>query len=383
MAIKVQTDSAIGGYRCGGPTWTSVQKERFRAELQVSVSNNPGGNNPFRSEKSETTGSLLENKPDAPYGAQNPGFSACPSGFYDLPLGFATNEIVSSDFTTLFARSNPANPRFLAPAFIAELRDAPDLIRQGGRIADAIRNGKNWRNLIRSRSAVSDAAVANLSIQFGWKPFLSDLLTIATFQESLAKTAAMMEKLEKKGLRGKVPLGDTHSKSGYSWPVHSTCGYVQYVTVEEERTTRKWGSVRWTANKPYLPRGKPEIFRRAAGFTADNIPLAVWEALPWSWLVDYFVNIGDLIKSGNRVIATPSHACVMVEAVTTARHKGKDFDDFRRITDGVKMAVQHSRMPYGFQSPLPSIPMPILSAGQLSILGSLHVSRAYRGRRSL
>lgn len=34
------------------------------------------------------------------------------------------------------------------------------------------------------------------------------------------------------------------------------------------------------------------------GFTPENFIPAVWEVCPWSWLVDYFANIGDIISAG-------------------------------------------------------------------------------------
>lgn len=34
------------------------------------------------------------------------------------------------------------------------------------------------------------------------------------------------------------------------------------------------------------------------GFSFENFIPAVWEVLPWSWLADYFLNIGDIIQAG-------------------------------------------------------------------------------------
>lgn len=43
--------------------------------------------------------------------------------------------------------------------------------------------------------------------------------------------------------------------------------------------------------------GSLEHFRKLLGFTPAKLPAAAWEAVPWSWLVDYFSNVGDVLDS--------------------------------------------------------------------------------------
>lgn len=377
LPVKYEQTTFSGGYRCGTTEWSSITAQSGFRSLDVSVSVNPGGANPFQSTSVQRSGSLMRNRPDAPVAAQNPGFANCPSAWYGIdPPFLAVDNPTEADFTRLMASTNPSNPNILLPVFFWELKDIPDMIRQGGRIAHAIKNRRSWRHLIRDRSAARDTATAHLAIEFGWKPFISDMYRLITFQDAVDKRRKMFEKLQKKGLRGRVPMGEWASKDAGETPLTSTCGFVQYTSYEINLTAKRWGTIRWTVRPgATLPKSDGDLRRRMTGLNADSIPIAVWEALPWSWLVDYFVNIGDVLKARNRTLAVPSHACVMTQFVTTMEHKQKNFDDYRDITAGFITGKRNTRSvqpgPFSISAALPT-----LSAGQLSILGALAVSRA-------
>jgi hypothetical protein len=285
-------------------------------------------------------------------------------------------------FTRTAAASNPSRPSFQLPVFLWELKDIPDMIRQGGEFAAAIKAGAGP-----ALSLIKDpkkAASANLAYQFGMRPFIEDLKSIASFQHSVEKRRKEMDALfnsGKKGLRRKVIL-DTNSESGvrtsFLWSTSFSTG-AQPITYN--RMYKRWGVVNWKANgnSPY-PRSDGELRRRILGLTADNIPLAVWKALPWSWLGDYFVNVSNIIAANNRLVATPSQVSVMTKSVTTESH-----GPFERIisgnrqfliTGGSSRLVRHQRaVTYTLGQQLQGV-LPTLSAGQLSTLASLYIQRA-------
>lgn len=48
---------------------------------------------------------------------------------------------------------------------------------------------------------------------------------------------------------------------------------------------------------PTADPGSQDRLMQLLGFRAESWIPAIWEAVPWSWLVDYFTNVGDLLKS--------------------------------------------------------------------------------------
>jgi hypothetical protein len=46
--------------------------------------------------------------------------------------------------------------------------------------------------------------------------------------------------------------------------------------------------------------------------SGGGVSAALWEALPWSWFIDYFGNIGDYLNANkNAVGASATNACYM------------------------------------------------------------------------
>ncbi len=357
-----------------------------RDDLHVSVSNSPGADHPFYADHLRVKGSIWNNTEPS----VSLFFDNFPSSLYSYSLAYL--DLPEGDgfrLRRLLANSNPATPEFLMPAFIAELRDLPDMIRQGGRIADAIRRRRPWQSLIRPDKADTDLASAHLALQFGWVPFLSDLSTLLTFQSSVEKTRQKFQQLESgKGLRVRMPLGQVTEKSADVWPLWSGAGWGPYWTVLDiTRTTSSWGVVRWKPNPSGIgiPRSDLELRRHAAGFNASSMLIGAWESLPWSWLIDYFVNVGDLIQSGNRTVAYPASATVMTRSEIKVTHMPYGALPDRHIcTAGEWTAWSHRRATLDSTSTDPSSYLSffrVLNPKQLSILGSLAIIQMKSGRQ--
>lgn len=107
----------------------------------------------------------------------------------------------------------------------------------------------------------------------------------------------------------------------------------------------------------------------------------LWDALPWTWLIDYFSSVGDVLEANQgRHLVKPSGGCIMTTTIETHTMKSKTVNSIGYPADrrtvsflgGQKVGHRYTRR---IASASVQAYMPTLSNGQLSILGSLLVSR--------
>lgn len=133
-----------------------------------------------------------------------------------------------------------------------------------------------------------------LEYSFGLKPLIQDTRTIA---EALARW----------NVEGGLPLktvltasatsdevlaisGDYHGPGGSnafigrSHLVAKTEFGVRYVVQVDHSLNAQFGSL--------------ERLMQLLGFTPAEFVPTIWEVIPWSWLVDYFVNVQDILEAG-------------------------------------------------------------------------------------
>lgn len=312
-------------------------------------------------------------------------FIGCPAAFYSGTPFYNGLSVSRANIDTLLAVTNPSRPEVLLPVFLKEtIHELPDMLRQAGRIAKRIYFlKKSWRDLVRPDRAVRDAAVANLVIQFGWRPFVSDLWKIATLQDQVEKRRKELNRLHSgKGLKRSVTLGSDSLLQTGSAQVWSSHGIGATVPTRTVHSIHCWGTARWRPTSG-IPPWKPtngELRRQLFGLSADAILTNLWEGLPWSWLIDWFIPIGDHIVGGNRTVATPVSACIMTERKTTVYYDGRKITQNASrpwsITPGSKVSVIRQRSIMGASPPSnATASFPTLGANQLSILGSLAILR--------
>lgn len=149
------------------------------------------------------------------------------------------------------------------------------------------------RNKKQRRLAIAKAvAGTNLEINFGWGPLLSEI-------RALAETAARYELKPPSRDRIKhsaTALGKSETIiNKYSVIPNLLCfasgrnitkteASVQYIVGMETSTRAHFGALK--------------RLRDLTGFTAENIIPTIYELTPWSWAVDYFSNLGDIIEAG-------------------------------------------------------------------------------------
>jgi len=146
----------------------------------------------------------------------------------------------------------------------------------------------------------------NLGINFGWKPFISDCKNLAkgimSFEERYAKfldrqevwnTAHYGKPLEVDPYQVEAPIGT----AGPGWV---------------QRETTVWKNVSYHASMKYkytLPKFSSG-FRRASAWL-DTLglhisPSVIWEGIPYSFIIDWFVGVGDALKACEGSYSNPA-----------------------------------------------------------------------------
>lgn len=282
-----------------------------------------------------------------------PSIPAAPSqAFADAP----------SDNAALMEALAVSNPAFSKndvqlPVSLLELRELPRMV-----FSRAKRQGH-------TNSAVE--------YNFGWAPLISDIRKLFAFPETMERRLASLASLARGASSRQVTVyrGSYHQLYGYqstesSWyPVYPTAdSRPLYRWTREIRVTVNWES---TLPTGLTADGKAQLARQLAlGLHPDQFLQNAWELLPWSWLIDYFYNVGDLIASRNRSIAKPTRTCLsqvdeckVTHQVTSGPPKGgRPFGYVVR---------RWERRPLNSTVPLPDLQMPILSTRQAVTLASI------------
>lgn len=279
---------------------------------------------------------------------------------------------------TAWNKFKPGKPQVALSNFIAELRDLPQMLRAQ---SYAHRNiGQHY-----------------LSAQFGWLPFISDVKKmIETYKNldsifnNLSKNSGRFVKRGGSVVENSTVI-DTWDVTGYLLnfaPMPHTCQFdapSRKAIGELTATTKVWFTGRFCYYLPSLGMGSggkdrfpPGFVRKVYGLTIG--PAELWEAMPWSWLIDYFTNAGDVLSNmQNGVVGdvVAEEAWVMrthtIKASQISELTWNEGDLCRgRVTAEQETKCRVAANPFGF-----GMSMDDLSNRQLAILGALGIARAF------
>lgn len=170
-----------------------------------------------------------------------------------------------------------------------------------------------------------------LNWQFGWFPLVSDLQKLYKTWSNIDRLLAQIARDNGRGIRRRVVLRDstdvavvqqnfnTVFVNCYGFPSALPSGTTRWEVVTTTKD-KVWFAARY---RYYIPDvGESQWTRRArrALFGAYPTPNTLYQLLPWSWLIDYFGNVGDLVSNmGSRAVdnLTADYAYVMRQRETT------------------------------------------------------------------
>jgi len=267
-----------------------------------------------------------------------------------------TDAILAAD---LLARTNPSRPVVDLPVAIYELREIPDLLKKEG------------DKLFSARGL----ATGNLVNQFALKPLISDLTNLLNFSDEVEKRQRELERLHAGGLKRKRELWSGSNSAGPIDIIAQSGDKLTIHMINHKVTQCKIsGFVKWFPQDPGFMKSselRAQARRAVLGLTIDKS--TAWNAIPWSWLVDWCSNVGDiLIANRNIVGATHGQVQIMTQTTTTCDSTLTGISGAKYSPGGYTETTKRRRsivhVPVDVQ-------LPVLSFRQLSILGSIGVTR--------
>lgn len=263
------------------------------------------------------------------------------------------------------ARTNISNPHVNVPTFIAELRDVPSLIRDWG------------------GGFLKQVAKAHLSWRWGIKPMINDILKMCQFTDAVLQRIRWMEHLSKKGsIRRQVRLGGESLQTHESDIILHSEGDVIKVRRTINFTSKLWSSVKWNMTEAAWAILKDvnrtndmlSYARRLTfGVNTHGALSTLWEITPWSWFVDWFAGIGDVIAATNNSFPLTWSDCCLMRTTTSESNYSLQTPGVWAFPRGMPFQRQIRKERWLIAPTLPVIPssLALVELSKWSILGSL------------
>jgi len=275
-------------------------------------------------------------------------------GLEHLPIDLpGLNEVA----VKMLADTNPSAPIVDLPTFILQAGDLPHLLR------------------IKGDSILRKGANLNLKYQFEIKPLASDLSNMALFALTVQRRIKELERLRETGIK-KAKRGVKSGTADRSQEVLVNTSHQAYVTTQETWHTKvdRWAFTEWKLDADF-PQTNLEGYRGAVkaalGLTIDFA--TVWELIPWSWLIDWYSNVGDWLMA-NRNVVGASHGPVGVctHTKTTVQTHGYNGPSSVRFTP---FYAEYETKRRDLVYPSLGASLSPLTNGHASILASLSITR--------
>lgn len=270
------------------------------------------------------------------------------------------------------ANLNPNKPILDLPLFLFEFKDFPGMLRDLGRV-------------LQRKIHPSDIPNGYLAYSFGWRPLMSDLKSLFDLSKELDQRIRYLTaaKNEPRGVRIRRQLGSetTNSSAGDFNVAFDGTGWSFSAVEKTTVTTKAWMTARMRVTSDLPPPQDLPRFVVENGLGANLSASTLWEMTPWSWLIDYFASIGDMLAASRGFIHWEvPNMCVMQrsEAVSKLENvRTRNGFSSNASSHEMRSVVKRRNV---YVNPLPSIsPTPFLTNGHLANLGALLLSRALKG----
>jgi hypothetical protein len=296
----------------------------------------------------------------------------------------------------------PDNPDFSLATSLGELKDAPGMFKDAiNDIRKHIRNRNNVRKS-QGKSALSHSGQFYLAMEFGWIPLLGEIRKFIEAQKKGQDRLAQLIRDNGRPIRrtaridAELRIDDSGPGSTYASgsganisPSFVTQCYgpgPSFRRVKTQYMRKTWAEGCFRYHLPPGPRTvawKKKMLRRLMG--ARVTPDVVYNLMPWSWLADYFTDLGQFIKATSPGVAdrlAADYAYVMrTEVYTSTREASGMFQGSKVANAVLKTATTSSKSeriekfrskasPFGW-----GVNQNSLTPKQWAILGALGLSK--------
>jgi hypothetical protein len=190
-----------------------------------------------------------------------------------------------------FKRMRPAQPIFDGFQEFAELKDIPHMLQQRF-----------------NQHGLKNIGDFHLALNFGWLPLLRATQSFVKAQREFQKRAAQILRDEGKPVRRRLQIRSSTDRKvediihGYGW-LNPNLPIKFYKsapsgTLTSTTSDNVWASAKfryWLPSGPRNVQYKQRLIAELFGFLPS--PSTVYNLMPWSWLIDYFTNLGDVIDN--------------------------------------------------------------------------------------
>jgi hypothetical protein len=228
----------------------------------------------------------------------------------NISWGLTSPVGLSSSLADLLARQQfiasyrKRRTAFQSGVFLGELRQVVEMIR---RPASALRDGIDRyhgavkERLRRSRHRRSVIQDTWLEYVFGWKPLIGDIEDACR----LATASPMAVFMPIRGIAGSQ-LEKTTTRTNHTLQSGCRCWFNR--TTTGDVTVEYKGAIRADTEPPGFP--------EQLGLSWSNVLPTVWELVPYSFLFDYFTNIGKVVEG---ISTGPIRLAWGYQAITKSR----------------------------------------------------------------
>lgn len=285
----------------------------------------------------------------------------------DVP---ATDYQITSWGPTAFRMFKPAKPTISIATFIGESRDLPRLLKAR---VEGLKTISDWW----------------LAVQYGWKPLLNDIMSMLNFVDKMNAQVEFFLKNAGKPIRRRGTVTTSSSvdliydsfgaatDAGLTTRLNGRFYPTNYNQCRTTITRDLKQSIVFNGEFVYWFSGHPPdrttLIAKLAGL--EVTPQVVWNLLPWSWLIDWFTNFGDLVDNLKTEVADSQTArYAYITSKTERKYKFAMTDGYnscgieRHFLSTCRKFVHPFGLSYSSD----------LTVRQASILAALGISRSPR-----